>query len=196
RGAAAPPPVGPRVGLGRRSPDALPPLSRPVGAGRLPAGNALCVQPMEGCDCTPDGRPDELTFRRYRRFGAGGAKLIWGEAAAVLEEGRANPRQLFLSEQTAPEVGRLLREGRQAHRGAFGSDDGLVVGLQLTHPGRYSYRRPLLACHDPVLDPRTVADKASGRKVDAAYPLVDDDYLERLADHYVAAARLAWRIGF
>src|SRR5947209_1633710 len=119
---------------------------------------------MEGCDGTPDGRPGELTFRRYRRFGAGGAKLIWGEAAAVLEEGRDNPRQLFLSEDTAPDVERLLRECRQAHREEFGSDDGLVVGLQLTHSGRYSYRRPLLACHDPVLDPRTT-DKATGRTI-------------------------------
>src|SRR5689334_6056084 len=131
----------------------------------------MCIQPMEGCDGTLDGHPDELTYRRYRRFGAGGAKLIWGEAAAVVEEGRANPRQLWLDEHTAPDMERLLRECRQAHRTAFGSDDDLVVGLQLTHSGRYSYRRPLLACHDPVLDPRTVADKATGRVVDDDYPL-------------------------
>src|SRR5262245_35465035 len=151
---------------------------------------------MEGCDGTLDGRPDELTFRRYHRFGAGGAKLIWGEATAVIEEGRANPRQLLINEQTAPDLERMLRECRQAHREAFGSDDDLVVGLQLTHSGRYSYRRPLLAIHDPVLDPRTVADKATGRTVDANYPLLDDDYLERLPDLYVAAARIAQRVGF
>src|SRR5438067_2196697 len=151
---------------------------------------------MEGCDGTLDGRPDELTFRRYRRFGAGGAKLIWGEATAVLEEGRANPRQLLLTEETAPDLERMLRDCRQAHREAFGSDDDLVVGLQLTHSGRYSYRRPLLAFHDPILDPRTVIDKETGRTVDAHYPLLADDYLKRLVDRYVAAARLAWRIGF
>jgi 2,4-dienoyl-CoA reductase-like NADH-dependent reductase (Old Yellow Enzyme family) len=151
---------------------------------------------MEGCDGTLDGRPDELTFRRYHRFGAGGAKLIWGEAAAVVEEGRANSRQLYLSEETAPDIERMLRECRQAHREAFGSDDDLVVGLQLTHSGRYSYRRPLLAFHDPILDPRTVVDKATGRVVDAAYPLLTDDDLKRLVDHYVTAARLAWRCGF
>jgi 2,4-dienoyl-CoA reductase-like NADH-dependent reductase (Old Yellow Enzyme family) len=32
--------------------------------------------------------------------------------------------------------------------------------------------------------------------VDADYPPLDDDYLRRLTDHYVAAARLAERIGF
>src|SRR5262249_49343519 len=140
--------------------------------------------------------PDELTFRRYRRFGAGGAKLIWGEATAVIEEGRANPRQLLINEATAPGLEQMLRECRQAHRQAFGSDDGLVIGLQLTHSGRYSYRRPLLAFHDPILDPRTIVDRATGRTIDATYPLLDDDYLRQLVEHYVCAARLAYRIGF
>src|SRR5262249_21019857 len=142
---------------------------------------------MEGCDGTLDGHPDELTYRRYQRFGAGGAKLIWGEATAVVEEGRANSRQLLLNDATAPDLERMLRECHQAHRDAFSSDEDLVVGLQLTHSGRYSYRRPLIAFHDPILDPRTVP---------ADHPLLEDDYLRRLVDHYVAAAKLAQRIGF
>src|SRR5262249_3575274 len=118
-----------RLGLDLRFSDDFSPLFRAVAVGPLRAGNALCIQPMEGCDGTLDGRPDELTFRRCRRFGAGGAKLIWGEATAVLEEGRANPRQLLLNEQTASDLERMLRECRQAHREAFGSDDDLLVGL-------------------------------------------------------------------
>jgi 2,4-dienoyl-CoA reductase-like NADH-dependent reductase (Old Yellow Enzyme family) len=85
---------------------------------------------------------------------------------------------------------------REAHRDAFGRDDDLVVGLQLTHSGRYSYARPLPAFHDPLLDPLTVVDRTSGRSIDSTYPLVSDDYLRELEDHYVAAARLAFRIGF
>jgi 2,4-dienoyl-CoA reductase-like NADH-dependent reductase (Old Yellow Enzyme family) len=185
-----------RLDLDLRFSEDLSLLFRPVAVGPLRAGNALCVQPMEGCDGTLDGRPDELTFRRYQRFGAGGAKLIWGEATAVLEEGRANPRQLLLNEQTAGDLERMLRDCRRAHREAFGSDDDLVVGLQLTHSGRYSYRRPLIAFHDPILDPRTPLGKGTGRTVDESYPLLDDDYLRRLVDHYAAAARLAHRIGF
>src|SRR2546421_9090887 len=88
----------------------LSPLFRPVPVGSFTVGNALCIQPMEGCDGTLDGRPDELTFRRYQRFGAGGAKLIWAEAAAVVSEGRANPRQLLINEANAPEFERLLSE--------------------------------------------------------------------------------------
>jgi 2,4-dienoyl-CoA reductase-like NADH-dependent reductase (Old Yellow Enzyme family) len=185
-----------RLGLDLRFSDDFSGLFRPVAIGPLRAGNALCIQPMEGCDGTLDGRPDILTFRRYERFGAGGAKLIWGEATAVLEEARANPRQLLLNEQTAPDLERMLRRCRQAHREAVGEDADLVVGLQLTHSGRYSYHRPLIAFHDPLLDPRVVVDKGTGRTLDASYPLLDDDYLRRLVDHYVAAARLAYQIGF
>ena len=185
-----------RLGTDLRFSADFAPLFRPVAVGPLRAGNALCIQPMEGCDGTLDGRPDELTFRRYRRFGAGGAKLIWGEACAVVEEGRANARQLLLTEETAPDLERMLQACRQAHREAFGADDDLVIGLQLTHSGRYSYRRPLLAFHDPILDPRTVLDKATGRTADADYPLLDDEYLKRLVDHYATAARLAYRVGF
>src|SRR5216684_3233586 len=185
-----------RLGLDLRFSDDLSPLFRPVPIGPLRAGNAFCIQPMEGCDGTLDGRPDELTFRRYQRFGAGGAKLIWGEATAVVEEGRANPRQIFLNEQTAADFERMLRVCREAHRTALGSDDDLIIGLQLTHSGRYSYRRPLLAFRDPILDPRTVVNKETGRTADANYPLLDDDSLKRLVDHYVAAARLAYQAGF
>jgi 2,4-dienoyl-CoA reductase-like NADH-dependent reductase (Old Yellow Enzyme family) len=151
---------------------------------------------MEGCDGTRDGRPDDLTFRRYQRFGAGGAKLIWGEATAVIEEGRANARQLLLNETTAADFERMLRDCRRAHSEAYGSDSDLVVGLQLTHSGRYSYHRPLLAFHDPILDSVTVVQRSTRKTVDASYPLLDDDYLCRLVDAYVAAARLAWQVGF
>lgn len=185
-----------QLGLDLRFSEDLTPLFQPVKVGPLTAGNALCIQPMEGCDGTLDGRPDELTFRRYQRFGAGGAKLIWGEATAVMEEGRANSRQLLINEQTAPDLERMLSQCRQAHREAYGNDDDFIVGLQLTHSGRYSYRRPLLAFHDPILDPRTLADKATGKMVDDSYPLLDDDYLKRLVEHYVAAAKLAYRCGF
>src|SRR5688572_31981192 len=105
-----------RLGLSLRFQEDLAPLFRPVRLGPLTAGNALCVQPMEGCDGTLDGRPDELTFRRYQRFGAGGAKLIWGEAAAVVDEGRANARQLLVSEETLPDLEKMQRVCRDAHR--------------------------------------------------------------------------------
>jgi 2,4-dienoyl-CoA reductase-like NADH-dependent reductase (Old Yellow Enzyme family) len=185
-----------RLGLTMRFQEDLSPLFEPWQLGNLRVGNRLCIQPMEGCDGTLEGRPDELTLRRYQRFGAGGAKLIWGEAAAVVPEGRANPRQLLINDHNATSIEQMLRICRQAHRDACGTDRDLVVGLQLTHSGRYSFQRPLLACHDPLLDPLTVVDKHSGKRVDAGYPLLSDDDLKQLEDHYVVAARLAFKLGF
>ena len=79
----------------------LSPLARRVPIGHKSAPNALIVHPMEGCDGTADGKPDELTRRRYLRFARGGAGLLWFEATAVVNEGRANPRQLLLVQENA-----------------------------------------------------------------------------------------------
>ena len=171
------------------------PLDVPVPGGaprRL--GNRLAVQPMEGCDGTPDGRPGELTHRRYRRFGAGGAKLIWGEATAVCDEGRMNPRQLWLADHSAGEIEAMLAGCRAAHRESCGDDSDLLVGLQLTHSGRYSFRKPLVPVRDPLLDPRTV-DKATGLPIGMKYPILSDGDLRRVQDQYVAAAKLAREVG-
>ena len=159
-------------------------------------GNRLAIHPMEGCDGNADGSPGELTFRRYQRFGAGGAKLIWGEACAVVPEGRANPRQLVINPATARRLEHMLRITRAAHVEHNGHDDDLLVGLQLTHSGRYSFAAPVLAQHDPLLDPRTVLDKATGTTAGPATPLITDAELDRLQDRYVEAAALAHRIGF
>ena len=75
-------------------------LAEPVDVGGLVIPNSLAVHPMEGCDGDGEGNPSELTLRRYQRFAAGGAGLIWAEATAVVPEGRANPRQLWLHEGT------------------------------------------------------------------------------------------------
>jgi NADPH2 dehydrogenase len=176
--------------------DDLSSLLQPIKVGGRLVGNRLAIQPMEGCDAELDGSPGELTFRRYHRFGAGGAKLIWGEACAVVPEGRANPRQLVINPANAPILGRLLSETRAAHVAANGPGDDLLVGLQLTHSGRYAFQRPILAQHDPLLDPRTMLDKATGTTAGPDSPLITDAELDRLQDHYVEAARLAEQAGF
>lgn len=185
-----------RLGIDLRFSDDLSVYEQPVRVGPLTVGNRWCVHPMEGCDGNLDGSPGELTYRRYVRFGAGGAKLLWGEACAVVPAGRANPRQLWLHEANRDSFARLVEDCRKAHREAVGDDSDLALGLQLTHSGRYSHPRPILATHDPILDPRTVADKATGTTVAADYPILIDDELKRLVDDYVAAARLARAVGF
>ena len=174
--------------------DDLSVMFQQIEVGGRTVGNRWAIQPMEGCDGTLDGLPDELTFRRYVRFGSGGAKLIWGEATAIADDARMNPRQLWLHDGSAAAIEKMLSDCRAAHREAFGHDRDLLLGLQLTHSGRFGFRRPLLATHDPILDPLT-RDKSTGRFVDASTPLLSDDDLKRIEDQYLAAARLAARIG-
>ncbi len=171
-------------------------LLQPARVGSRTVGNAMGIHPMEGCDGTLDGKPGELTFRRWRRFGEGGAKLIWGEATAVVPEGLANPRQLLMNEKNLPALGQLLRETREGHKKVYGSDGDLLVGLQLTHSGRYSYQRPLIAYRHPQVDRVTYLDKSKGIKIPSDYPVLSDSELERLEDHFVAAAARAYKVGF
>jgi 2,4-dienoyl-CoA reductase-like NADH-dependent reductase (Old Yellow Enzyme family) len=157
-------------------------------------GNSLAVHPMEGCDGELDGAPGELTFRRYRRFGASGAKLIWFEACAVVPEGRANPRQLWIHKGTVGRLKELLAECRQAHERAFGGSDGLVTLLQLTHSGRYSFASPRAGARHPVLDRfPSLSDQAPRAE---APELASDEYLEKLEDKFLLAAELARQAGF
>lgn len=159
-------------------------------------GNSLAIHPMEGCDGEPDGCPGELTFRRYRRFGAGGAKLIWFEACAVVPEGRANPRQLWIHQGSAKAIASLLEECRRAHETEFGSRKGLVTVLQLTHSGRYSYANPRVAYHHPILDAYPYTAPLGAPPRSKAFDVASDDYLEQLEDRFVDAAALAREIGF
>ena len=171
------------------------PLARPVRVGDLSVGNRFAVHPMEGWDGTADGRPTELTARRWRNFGASGAKLVWGcEAVAVTCDGRANPNQLLFGPHAAEDLARL-REGLvEAHRAAAGSLDGLLVGLQLTHSGRFSRPNsqgrpePRILYRHPLLDARL------GLPPD--YPVMSDGEVRAVVEAFHRAARVALQSGF
>ncbi len=152
-------------------------LARPVRVGPFTAANSIAIQPMEGCDGALDGTPGELTWRRYQRFARGGAGLIWFEATAVREDGRANTRQLWITPQNVAVFARL--------REVLGD---ALAPIQLTHSGRYSVPRRIIAYHNPHIDRKT------GTPPD--YPAISDDELERLEDDYVRAAGLALEAGF
>jgi 2,4-dienoyl-CoA reductase-like NADH-dependent reductase (Old Yellow Enzyme family) len=172
---------------GVRLPDSLEPLAQFMRIGDRGVSNRMAVHPMEGCDGNLDGTPGELTFRRWRRFAEGGAALIWGEATAVVPEGRANPRQLLISRHTLPDLKRLLDETRRARMARFGTLEGFVVGLQLTHSGRWSHQGPLIAQHGAAIDAVKRCEHV---------PLISDDALEQLEDRFVDAAMLARDAGF
>ena len=170
---------------------AAPYTVRDGSAGERVVGNRFAVLPMEGWDGTTDGRPTDLVRRRWRRFGESGAKLVWGgEAVAVRADGRANPHQLVIDGSTVADLAALRVELVDAHRAAGASTDDLVVGLQLTHSGRWARPsgtpEPLVAYRHPVLD----------RRVPGVLHVLSDGELDDLVGEFVTAAVRAGEAGF
>jgi len=171
------------------------PLAQPLVWKGHAIGNRWCILPMEGWDGTEDGRPSELTIRRWVRFGESGAKLIWGgEAVAVTHDGRANPNQLAIRADSARDFASLREALAGAHRRRFGRDDDLLVGLQLTHSGRFcrpnrkDRLEPRILYHHPILDRRF--------GIAPDHPVLSDGEVRGIVDAFVAAARLAAQCGY
>lgn len=158
-------------------------------------GNRFCILPMEGWDGTLNGKPSAETKRRWQRFGLSGAKLIWGgEAVAVRPDGRANPNQLLINEENLGSLHELRKELVTYHEQGIGSIDDLLVGLQLTHSGRFARPDP-----DKKLKPRTlyshpILDKKYG--VDPPKAILRDEEIEEIVADFVKAAKLAYEAGF
>ncbi len=164
-------------------------LKTPLKLGNTVIPNRLAAQAMEGCDGTAEGSPDVLTKRRYQRVAEGGVGLLWFEATAVLPEGRANPRQLYINEENLDDFKRQVEEIKEAGLRANGYAP--VVVMQATHSGRYSKPEgkpaPLIAYNNPIFEK------------DAPIPadrIVTDEYLDRVGAALVEGARLAERAGF
>lgn len=158
-------------------------------------GNRFCILPMEGWDGTADGLPSEHTKRRWYNFAISGAKLLWGcEAVAVRHEGRANPNQLLIHRKNADVYKALFESVYEDHRKKFGTADDLLVGFQLTHSGRFCKPNDKKRMEPQILYPHPVLNRKFGLPQD--YPLMTDDYIDRLIDDFVYAAKLAAEAGY
>lgn len=164
-------------------------LSAPLIVGGKVVPNRLACQAMEGCDGLPDGRPGELTHRRYERLAKGGAGIIWFEATAVLPEGKANPRQLYITEANVDAFARQVEEIKETAQRENGCMP--LLFLQATHSGRYSKpngsQQPLVAYSNPILE------NSEPLYEDA---IVSDEYLDTVRDALVHGAELAKKAGF
>ena len=164
-------------------------LKTPIKVGNKTAANRLVCQAMEGCDGTAEGSPDSLTKRRYERFAKGGAGLIWFEATAVMEEGRANPRQLYINETNLDNFKRQVEEIKETALKTNGYEP--IVIMQATHSGRYSKPNgipaPLIAYNNPIFE----KDNPISRD-----RIVTDEYLDRVGAALVNGALLAEKAGF
>ncbi|MCH2378003.1 MAG: NADH:flavin oxidoreductase [Pedosphaera sp.] len=157
-------------------------------------GNRIALHPMEGWDGTTEGRATDPMRRRWRRFGESGAKLIYGcEAMAVRPDGRANPNQLIISEESRGDLIELREILLKAHRERHGEIDDLAIGFQLTHSGRFcrpngkfTYE-PKIAYRHPILDEKFM--------VKGDENLMTDDEVDVLIGDFVQAARVAKEVG-
>ena len=209
-----------RVGVGAMEDVSV--LGEAVEAGGLSIPNSLAVHPMEGCDGDALGRPERLTLRRYERFAAGGAGLLWAEAIAIVPEARANPRQLWLHQGSREAFAAMVRMIRDKAAESMGPQHRPVIVAQLTHSGRYSkpgrlanlvsrpspfvprpssvgYGGPIIPQRDPYRDPlapQVTPDPDRASRIPADWRLLTDDDLDALQGAYIEAARLAFEAGF
>ena len=171
------------------------PLLEPIQRADVKIGNRIAINPMEGWDGMPDGNPSDNTVRRWQRFGQSGAKLIWGgEAAAVNHAGRANPNQVVVAPHTRDGLARMRAALIDEHRRTMGNTDGLVIGLQLTHSGRYcrpnpgGKPEPRILYRHPILDRRL--------KLGPDYPVLTDAEIDGIIEDFHRSARIAADLGF
>lgn len=164
-------------------------LSTPIEICGLTAENRVLFQPMEGCDGTENGAPDELTERRYLRFVEGAPGTIWFEATAVCNEGRANPRQLYINKSNTESFKVLVKKIKAKSKELHGFEPVIIV--QLTHSGRYSKPK---GTPEPVVAYRNELWEKG--KEDQPFKIATDEYLSTIPEMYKTAAALALEAGF
>jgi 2,4-dienoyl-CoA reductase-like NADH-dependent reductase (Old Yellow Enzyme family) len=151
--------------------------------------NRLACQAMEGCDGRFDGSPDELTFRRYKRLAEGGSGIIWFEATACREDGRANPRQLWIKKDNLDSFKKIVNDIREDSLKANGYAP--IIIMQATHSGRYSkphgVPEPLIAYNNPILEGENPIDKSC---------ILSDEEIDRIGEALIDSAKLAEEAGF
>ncbi|WP_375444871.1 NADH:flavin oxidoreductase [uncultured Fibrella sp.] len=177
-------------------PPADSPFNRPIQlkSGKT-IGNSLCILPMEGWDGTPDGKPTEFTRKRWLKFAESGAKLLFGcEAVAVCHDGKANPNQLVINPETIGELTALRQLIVDKHTEQFGRADDLVIGLQLTHSGRFCKPNSHTKFESKILYAHPYLNQKFGMAPD--YPPLTDEAIDGIVQHYIDAAVLAQQAGF
>ena len=147
--------------------------------------NSLSVQPLEGQDAGADGAPGDYTRHRYRRFFESGAGLVWAESIALDEDGLSGPHALLINERNLDAYKRFVDELKTAH-------PDVTFIAQLTHAGRFAQPHgkpePKIATFNPHYNGRV--------KVPADYPVVTDEYLDRVSESFVRGAELCRQAGF
>ena len=156
--------------------------------------NRMVIHPMEGFDGTRDGSPTDLIFRRYKRYAEGGSGLIWYESITVADDGRCNPLQMVMKNETVSEIKRLVDESDAYAVNKYGRKPYNV--LQLTHSGRRSVdenwnSQPLAVVENPYIDDHNSIDGSSGE-----ITIATDEKIEEIVEGFIRGAELSVECGF
>jgi 2,4-dienoyl-CoA reductase-like NADH-dependent reductase (Old Yellow Enzyme family) len=164
-------------------------LGEQIAIGSKAAPNRLACQAMEGCDGNADGTPAELTYRRYKRLAEGGSGIIWFEATACREDGRANPRQLWIKRDNLDSYKKIVNDIREDALKANGYAPLII--MQATHSGRYSkphgFPEPLIAYNNPIFEGDKPIDKSR---------ILSDSEIDRIGEALIESSKLAEEAGF
>lgn len=164
-------------------------LSSPIEIYGKTIKNRLAIQPMEGFDGAPDGTPSHLTARRYRRFSAGGAGLIWFESTGTTINMRTAPTMSAVTEKNVNVFKEIILEIKES------ASDGIppFVVAQISNCGRGAFmdqasftgmKTPsYIACENPYLPRQNTR-------------ILTDGEILGIIDDYVRTAALMKEAGF
>ena len=150
-------------------------LFQPIQIGSHTAANRIALNAMECCDADPDGNPTDKTYRRYRRYFAGGAGLIVLEAITVTYESRGRDLQLSVMPHNQKALAKFVAELRQVN-------DKAVFIWQLTHSGELSH---------PGFSRRVCIKPLAGFGGD----ILSEEEVDAIIDQFVLGAKIAHDCG-
>ncbi len=150
-------------------------LSLPIKIGKKTAVNRIVNQPMECNDGDPSGHPTDLTFKRYRALAEGGAGIIIVESLTLGYESRARKNQLKISEETARDLEKLVKEMKEINPKP-------LVFFQINHSGR----------HSGGAFSKVVSLTPTG---DPSIHVLTTEEIEKISDQFVAASVIAEQAG-
>jgi 2,4-dienoyl-CoA reductase-like NADH-dependent reductase (Old Yellow Enzyme family) len=99
-----------------------------------------------------------------------------------------------IAERTRSGLAQLRSELVAAHVLAAGSDSGLLVGLQLTHSGRFCKPTGHHKPEPKILYRHPILDRRLGLSAD--FPVLADSEIESIVEEFHRAARIASELGF
>lgn len=156
-------------------------LGAPLQLGPVELRHRIVAAPMERNYCDARGVPTDHYRDRLGAVAAGGAALVYAEAAFVRADGRVRPHQLAVDDDAV--VPGLRRLADAVHR------SGALFGMQLVHGGRLA--KAAISRHAPVAPSPVVA-----RVVDGDVPLtLDHEDIADLVERHASAARRSAEAG-